>query len=100
MVGTTIPKRLIVCCDGTWYASDKGADNLPSNVALISRTVAKEGTSKDGKRVPQVVYYQSGVGTGNLGWVDKRWQGMPTQAITRPVNTAHNILPQVPSDPA
>lgn len=80
---TTIQKRLIVCCDGTWFASDKGTQNLPSNVARIGRLIAAEGTAwtnESGKqvetvRVPQIVYYQSGVGTGNLTWLDKRVQG-------------------------
>jgi uncharacterized protein (DUF2235 family) len=80
---TTIQKRLIVCCDGTWFASDKGTQNLPSNVARIGRLIANEGeavtnvTNKKAEivRVPQIVYYQSGVGTGNLTWVDKTIQG-------------------------
>jgi uncharacterized protein (DUF2235 family) len=77
---TTIPKRLVVCCDGTWFASDKGTQNLPSNVARIGRLIATEGTSQTNEpgktvRVPQIVYYQSGVGTGNLTWLDKRIQG-------------------------
>ena len=52
---------MIVCCDGTWFASDKGAKNLPSNVARIGRLVANEGEAivienDKGvlKKVPQV----------------------------------------------
>ena len=71
---TSVPKRLVVCCDGTWFASDKGTQNLPSNVARIARIIAKEDDC-DGQTVPQIVFYQSGVGTGNLTWVDKRVQG-------------------------
>lgn len=82
-VQTQHKKRLIVCCDGTWFAADKGDMNLPSNVARIGRLIAKEGigmTDIDGEEprmvhVPQIVYYQSGVGTGSLTWVDKRMQG-------------------------
>ena len=80
---TTVRKRLIVCCDGTWFASDKGGKNLPSNVARIGRLIASEGfaeTSPAGQpsnviQVPQIIYYQSGVGTGDLTWLDKRVQG-------------------------
>lgn len=80
---TTIQKRLIVCCDGTWFASDKGTKNLPSNVARIGRLIANEGLGETNfvglppktVKVPQIVYYQSGVGTGDLTWVDKRVQG-------------------------
>jgi len=74
--GPSISKRLIVRCDGTWYAADKGADDLPSNVARMSRMIASEGINEKGEKVPQVVYYLAGVGTGYLGWVEKRWQGM------------------------
>ena len=80
---TVVRKRLVVCCDGTWFASDKGGKNLPSNVARIGRLIASEGsgetfsTGQPSKivQVPQIVYYQSGVGTGDLTWVDKRVQG-------------------------
>lgn len=49
-------KRLIVCCDGTWQ--DLSA-SYPTNVvkmAQIIQPIASDGT-------PQVVYYQSGLGT-------------------------------------
>jgi uncharacterized protein (DUF2235 family) len=73
------PKRIIVCCDGTWYAADKGDNNLPSNVARLSRALKKVGEVSHGldkgQKRAQVVYYQSGVGTGKLGMVDKVWQG-------------------------
>ena len=74
-----VPKRIVVCCDGTWYASDKGGNNLPSNVARMSRILKKVGVVEygpdQGQDRSQVVYYQSGVGTGNLGVIDKMWQG-------------------------
>jgi uncharacterized protein (DUF2235 family) len=74
-----VPKRIVVCCDGTWYASDKGGNNLPSNVARMSRALKKVGVVEygpdKGQNRAQVVYYQSGIGTGNLGAVDKMWQG-------------------------
>ncbi len=38
--------------------------------------IASEGINEKGEKVPQVVYYLAGVGTGYLGWVEKRWQGM------------------------
>ncbi|KAF4629330.1 hypothetical protein G7Y89_g8814 [Cudoniella acicularis] len=39
-------KRLIVCCDGTWNSADSGAEGVPSNVALLSRMLAKVGTTQ------------------------------------------------------
>lgn len=72
-------KRLIVCCDGTWYSADKGLDNIPSNVAQISRMIAPSGFTTTDKntreRVDQIVYYQTGVGSGPMGKIDSAWQG-------------------------
>ncbi|KAM0334209.1 hypothetical protein ACHAQA_001230 [Verticillium albo-atrum] len=66
------PKRLIVCCDGTWFNSDdgyskpllgkkQGALQVPSNVTRISRCFKR--TCDDGRI--QIVNYQSGIGTGS-----------------------------------
>jgi len=55
-------KRLIVCCDGTWKTDDVAARAL-SNVARITRCIA-DVDDWNGRFVPQVVYYQSGVGMG------------------------------------
>ncbi|KAK5159231.1 hypothetical protein LTS14_002373 [Recurvomyces mirabilis] len=67
-------KRLIVACDGTWTDSDNGfvRDSWlpwktggklanPSNVTRTSRALLPR--SSDG--IPQVVYYQAGVGSQN-----------------------------------
>nr|XP_036584755.1 peptidoglycan binding domain containing protein [Colletotrichum truncatum]KAF6794405.1 peptidoglycan binding domain containing protein [Colletotrichum truncatum] len=66
------PKRLIVCCDGTWMDSEtgyvkprfwkpKGQLQIPSNVTRISRCFRRKCT--DGR--VQVIEYESGVGTGS-----------------------------------
>lgn len=57
-------------------ASDKGSDKLPTNVTLLSRTIAREGTNVNGEKVPQIVFYQAGVGTGSLGYIEQSLQGM------------------------
>ncbi|PKS11922.1 hypothetical protein jhhlp_001217 [Lomentospora prolificans] len=62
-------KRLIMCCDGTWMNSDKGAEErfghttlqVPSNVTRISRSFKR--LCDDG--VMQIINYESGVGTGS-----------------------------------
>ena len=59
-------KRIILCADGTWLASDVGDSSIPSNVAKISRAIANHGVDTDGKLVEQVVSYHSGVGSGDL----------------------------------
>lgn len=56
-------KRLIVCCDGTWQRPDQNwmGERAPTNVVKLAVQVAK----LDGN-VPQVVWYDQGVGTGNV----------------------------------
>ena len=64
-------KRLVICCDGTWNEPDQEvhdnpADKTePTNVLKIVRGLAPV----DGEQVPQVVYYDTGVGT--QGMADK-----------------------------
>jgi len=65
-----LPKKLVVCCDGTWQDSDNGwikgswgkpgRMQTPSNVTQISRAI----TPEDSAHHPQIVYYQNGIGTG------------------------------------
>ena len=52
-------KRLIVCCDGTWDDADAGGSF--SNVVRLSRAI--KAKAADGTE--QIVYYQSGAGTGS-----------------------------------
>ena len=53
-------KRLVVCLDGTWNTPDKGGN--PTNVVKMMRSVR----ASDATGVPQVAFYDRGVGTGNL----------------------------------
>ena len=56
-------KRIVVACDGTWMDSD-GEYQIPSNVTRICRCIKQEAKDKGTEAViPQVIYYQSGVGT-------------------------------------
>jgi Uncharacterized alpha/beta hydrolase domain (DUF2235) len=90
----TTDKRLIVLCDGkskdwcnitniketlgTWQNATSGeASSYPTNVTRFSRALSQFGT-KDGKPVPQILYYQPGVGTGTG---DKYTGGMSSQSI-------------------
>lgn len=54
-------KRIIICCDGTWYEPDE----TPTNVVKLVRGI--KPTASDGTH--QVVFYDQGVGTG--GRLDK-----------------------------
>ncbi|GME65015.1 Cysteine synthase a [Neofusicoccum parvum] len=58
-------KRIIICCDGTWQASDRGNATNPSNVARLARMLARE--DKEAGHVPQVIYYQGGVASNGSG---------------------------------
>src|SRR3989344_157293 len=56
-------KRLILCCDGTWNKADQETNGVPcpTNVVKIGYRIAKrDGTT------PQIVYYDQGVGSGNI----------------------------------
>jgi uncharacterized protein (DUF2235 family) len=59
MADTTHPRKLIVCCDGTWNRRD--APGAATNVAKMARSVRP----LDDSGVSQLVYYHPGVGTGN-----------------------------------
>lgn len=57
-------KRLVICCDGTWNRVDQETDGkpCPTNVVKLAYRVAK----RDIAGAPQIVYYDQGVGTGNI----------------------------------
>jgi uncharacterized protein (DUF2235 family) len=80
-------KRLIVCCDGTWKNSDSGAVDVPSNVTRLCRTI--NATTSDG--IHQIVYYQSGVGTG-LGRLTQTLGGATGFGISENIREAYAFL--------
>jgi uncharacterized protein (DUF2235 family) len=53
-------RRLIACCDGTWNKPDSYSGS--TNVIRLARAIKPR--SADG--ISQIVYYHSGVGTGNF----------------------------------
>lgn len=53
-------KRLIVCLDGTWNTPDQKGG--PTNVVKLMRAVQHV----DNEGVPQIAFYDKGVGTGGL----------------------------------
>ncbi len=53
------PRKLIVCCDGTWNQRD--APGATTNVAKMARSLRPF----DGSGISQLIYYHPGVGTGN-----------------------------------
>jgi hypothetical protein len=56
-------KRIVICCDGTWQSSSHGNRETPSNPAKLSHSLSQLFVNEDGIKVPQVIYYDAGVGT-------------------------------------
>jgi uncharacterized protein (DUF2235 family) len=56
-----MPKRLVVCCDGTWNTADQAiaGESCPTNVTKLALSILPE----DPAGVHQCVYYHPGVGT-------------------------------------
>ncbi|KNG50088.1 hypothetical protein TW65_03007 [Stemphylium lycopersici] len=85
------PKKIILCCDGTSQSSVSGELSLPSNITRIARTIAKAG--HDGDHVwQQLVYYDAGVGTGALSWVESVRQGATGDGLITNVLEAYNFV--------
>ena len=84
-------KRLIACCDGTWLDSATGLMNkklpIPSNVTRISHAI--KAKSSDG--VPQVVFYQPGVGSeGNI--LNRIVGGATAQGLSENIRETYSFL--------
>ena len=78
-------KRLIVCCDGTWDDADAGGSF--SNVVRLSRAIKAKAEGG----IEQIVYYQSGVGTGS-DLVMKVTGGAVGLGLSRNVRDAYAFL--------
>ncbi|KAK5727777.1 hypothetical protein LTR17_012435 [Elasticomyces elasticus] len=92
-----LPKKLIICCDGTWMDSDNGwipgkwgqPGHLqnPSNITRIARAIRPE----DDHHHPQIVYYQAGLGTG-LGLTNQLLGGGTGLGLAENVREAYAFL--------
>jgi uncharacterized protein (DUF2235 family) len=82
-----MPKRLIVCCDGTWNTADQAiaGQPCPTNVTRLALSIAP----KDSTGVRQCVYYHSGVGTSR--W-DRLRGGAFGVGLSRNVFDAYHFL--------
>jgi len=77
-----MPKRLVVCCDGTWNYPDQLG---PTNVVKVALTVAPQ----DPAGVEQRVYYEKGVGTSRL---DHLVGGAFGVGLSRNIKRAYSFL--------
>ncbi|KAK3994221.1 hypothetical protein QBC44DRAFT_367744 [Cladorrhinum sp. PSN332] len=82
-----VPKRLIVCCDGTWMDSlGKKGREPPSNVTRISRVLCR--TCSDGTH--QIINYFAGVGTANS--LDQLTGGAFGMGLDQDIREVYNFL--------
>ena len=85
-------KRLVICCDGTWNEPDQEVDSNPAdeteptNVLKVVRGLAPV----DGEQVPQVVYYDTGVGTRGLA--DKYVGGGLGSGLSENIQQAYRFI--------
>ena len=87
------PKKIVLCCDGTWQSSVSGKHNLPSNITRIARNIAKAGRDKEDNKVwQQIVYYDSGVGSGSLSAIESKRQGATGDGLVVNVLEAYNFV--------
>jgi uncharacterized protein (DUF2235 family) len=89
-------RRLVICCDGTWQSSVSNKENVPSNVTKLCRLIARTGEDKDdsSKKFHQIVYYDGGIGTGNLSSHEARRQGGTGAGLAENVIEAYNFIVQ------
>jgi len=83
-----MPKRLVICCDGTWNSPDQKdrGQVRPSNVTKI----ALAALTRDANGIEQKVFYDKGVGTG-LGF-DRLLGGAFGLGISRNIGDAYRYL--------
>lgn len=89
-------RRLVICCDGTWQSSVTLETTVPSNVTKLCRLIARVGTDQKNpsKKFHQIVYYDSGIGTGNIGSSEKSRQGGTGAGLAENVIEAYNFIVQ------
>jgi uncharacterized protein (DUF2235 family) len=75
-------KRLVVCCDGTWNGL---SGKYPTNVLKLSEAIK----TVDPAGIPQLVYYQEGLGTR---WYDRWVGGILGWGIDEHITEAYRFL--------
>lgn len=85
-------RRLIVCCDGTWQSSVSDKENVPSNVTKLCRVIARTGKDTQERNWHQLVYYDGGIGTGNMGRLEGIRQGGTGAGLAENVIEAYNFI--------
>jgi uncharacterized protein (DUF2235 family) len=81
-------KRIVICCDGTWNRADrvvKNGEPCVTNVVKLAVRVAK----RDGA-TPQIIYYDQGVGTGNV--IDRIGGGVEGEGLEENIHDAYRFV--------
>ncbi|KAH0359222.1 hypothetical protein KCU65_g10073, partial [Aureobasidium melanogenum] len=89
-IPASIPKKIIICCDGTWQSAVSGEKNSPSNVTRLARSINRVA-EQDGKVWQQIVWYDSGIGTTS-GWLGKKLEGAIGAGIEGNIIEAYNFV--------
>lgn len=99
-----VRKRIIVACDGTWQDADSDSEpdhpwwkfwrherhlKPASNVARLCRCISKEGSDGKGNPVPQVVFYQAGIGSGFMQRISG---GLAGRGISSNIRDAYSFI--------
>lgn len=81
-------RRIVICSDGTWNTPDQRTKNVPcpTNVVKLARAVLP----LDAAGVSQLVYYDQGVGTGNL--IDRITGGAFGEGLSQNVCDGYRFL--------
>lgn len=77
-------RRLVVCSDGTWNWPDQRGG--PTNVVKLLRAIRP--TDRAG--IPQIMFYDSGVGTGN--WSDRIFGGALGWGLGKNVRQGYGFI--------
>ncbi|KAF5384893.1 hypothetical protein D9615_001489 [Tricholomella constricta] len=63
MLNIRVPKRIVVCCDGTWQDGVSNEERSSyTNILRLARTINHED-ERFKPVIPQIVFYQSGIGS-------------------------------------
>ncbi len=85
-----MPKNLVLCCDGTWDSADQQADPKTGEICVSNvLKVAVRMKKVTGAGKLQIVYYDQGVGTGNL--VDKIGGGAFGDGLEANINDVYRF---------
>src|SRR5262245_23741441 len=82
---------LVICCDGTWNSADQEQDKVTGELCVTNvLKVACRLKKKTDAGMPQIVYYDQGVGTGNF--IDRVQGGATGEGLEGNINDTYRFL--------